>query len=177
MRDDVNSAPSARHSEHSERQQLPAGSEQRWAGAARQKAPPGPSVLGGEDPAKVSSAFWKVGIPHFPSSDLLSLRRAGFTALETRLFGDGCHFLLETGDRLTLNFRFFCRKLKNRVAAQTSRDRKKAKLEQMETAIQQLFNKNETLIGECERLRAANERLLAENSELQRRLQVRHPDQ
>lgn len=64
------------------------------------------------------------------------------------------------------------RKLKNRVAAQTSRDRKKAKVEQMETAIQQLFTKNETIIAECEKLKQAYERLQAENAELQQRLQV-----
>lgn len=62
--------------------------------------------------------------------------------------------------------------MKNRVAAQTSRDRKKAKIEQMETAIQQLFNKNETILAECEKLKQANERLQAENAELQQRLQV-----
>lgn len=42
----------------------------------------------------------------------------------------------------------------------------------METAIQQLFTKNETIIAECEKLKQANERLQAENAELQQRLQV-----
>ncbi|XP_019762557.1 X-box-binding protein 1-like isoform X3 [Dendroctonus ponderosae] len=80
-------------------------------------------------------------------------------------------------DHLSWEEKIQRKKLKNRVAAQTSRDRKKAKVEQMETAIQQLFNKNETLIGECDRLRATNERLLAENSELHRRLQETPPCQ
>ncbi|XP_060527960.1 X-box-binding protein 1 isoform X2 [Cylas formicarius] len=75
-------------------------------------------------------------------------------------------------DHLSWEEKIQRKKLKNRVAAQTSRDRKKAKLEQMEGAIQQLFNKNETLIAECEKLRAANERLQAENVELHQRLQV-----
>lgn len=43
----------------------------------------------------------------------------------------------------------------------------------METAIQQLFNKNETLLAECEELKEANERLQAENADLKQRLQVR----
>lgn len=74
-------------------------------------------------------------------------------------------------DHLTWEEKMQRKKLKNRVAAQTSRDRKKAKQEQMETAVQQLFNKNETLLAECERLKEANERLQAENTELHQRLQ------
>lgn len=69
-------------------------------------------------------------------------------------------------------FALFSRKLKNRVAAQTSRDRKKAKMEQMEHAIKELFNKNETLIAECKALREANEKLSTENAELHNRLNV-----
>ncbi|ENN75664.1 hypothetical protein YQE_07762, partial [Dendroctonus ponderosae] len=79
-------------------------------------------------------------------------------------------------DHLSWEEKIQRKKLKNRVAAQTSRDRKKAKVEQMETAIQQLFNKNETLIGECDRLRATNERLLAENSELHRNAPLPMPE-
>lgn len=67
---------------------------------------------------------------------------------------------------------FYCRKLKNRVAAQTSRDRKKAKMEQMEQAIQQLFSKNEALLAECQSLKLANQRLSQENAELYSRLRV-----
>lgn len=62
------------------------------------------------------------------------------------------------------------RKLKNRVAAQTSRDRKKAKMEQMEHALQQLFAQNETLVAECESIKLTNERLTLENAELYSRL-------
>ncbi|KAL1490928.1 hypothetical protein ABEB36_011599 [Hypothenemus hampei] len=74
-------------------------------------------------------------------------------------------------DHLSWEEKIQRKKLKNRVAAQTSRDRKKAKIEQMETAIQQLFNKNETLLTECEKLKDINERLQAENVDLQQRLQ------
>lgn len=71
---------------------------------------------------------------------------------------------------MKLDFFFFFRKLKNRVAAQTSRDRKKAKMDQMEKAIQELFTKNEVLIEECERLKSLNERLSGENSSLRTRI-------
>lgn len=74
-------------------------------------------------------------------------------------------------DHLSWEEKIQRKKLKNRVAAQTSRDRKKAKLEQMEGAIQQLFSKNETILAECEQLKLANERLQAENAELKARLQ------
>lgn len=43
-------------------------------------------------------------------------------------------------------------------------------MEQMEHALKELFNKNETLIAECKALREANEKLLAENTELHNRL-------
>ncbi|XP_050310869.1 LOW QUALITY PROTEIN: uncharacterized protein LOC126746601 [Anthonomus grandis grandis] len=74
-------------------------------------------------------------------------------------------------DHLSWEEKIQRKKLKNRVAAQTSRDRKKAKVEQMEAAIQQLFTKNETILTECEKLRETNERLQAENAELRERLQ------
>uniref|UniRef100_V5I8Z0 X-box-binding protein 1 n=1 Tax=Anoplophora glabripennis TaxID=217634 RepID=V5I8Z0_ANOGL len=64
------------------------------------------------------------------------------------------------------------KKLKNRVAAQTSRDRKKAKMEQMEQALQQLFSQNEALSAECENLKVTNQRLTEENAELYSRLQA-----
>ncbi|XP_066249342.1 X-box-binding protein 1 [Euwallacea similis] len=74
-------------------------------------------------------------------------------------------------DHLSWEEKIQRKKLKNRVAAQTSRDRKKAKVEQMESALQQLFNKNEAVLEECEKLRQANERLQVENADLQRKLQ------
>lgn len=64
----------------------------------------------------------------------------------------------------------FWRKLKNRVAAQTSRDRKKAKMEQMESALKELFERNEKLSFESEQLQLTNKRLQDENVELKIRL-------
>lgn len=56
------------------------------------------------------------------------------------------------------------------MAAQTSRDRKKARMDQMEKALQDLFNKNETLLEECMEIKKLNERLSFENAELRTRL-------
>ncbi|XP_044265648.1 LOW QUALITY PROTEIN: uncharacterized protein LOC123011972 [Tribolium madens] len=72
-------------------------------------------------------------------------------------------------DHLTWEEKLQRKKLKNRVAAQTSRDRKKAKMDQMEKALQELFSKNEVLVEECERLKSLNERLSAENATLRGR--------
>uniref|UniRef100_A0A1Y1M654 X-box-binding protein 1 n=1 Tax=Photinus pyralis TaxID=7054 RepID=A0A1Y1M654_PHOPY len=69
-------------------------------------------------------------------------------------------------DHLTWEEKVQRKKLKNRVAAQTSRDRKKAKMEEMEQALQELFYKNEELIKECKELRATNKKLNEENSTL-----------
>ncbi|XP_072381895.1 LOW QUALITY PROTEIN: uncharacterized protein Xbp1 [Diabrotica undecimpunctata] len=75
-------------------------------------------------------------------------------------------------DHLTWEEKLQRKKLKNRVAAQTSRDRKKAKMEQMEQALQQLFVKNESLLVECKNLKLANQKLQQENTELYNRLQA-----
>ncbi|CAG9865165.1 unnamed protein product [Phyllotreta striolata] len=75
-------------------------------------------------------------------------------------------------DHLTWEEKIQRKKLKNRVAAQTSRDRKKAKMEQMEQAVQQLFANNETLLAQCESLKLANQRLVKENAELHERLRA-----
>ncbi|XP_022916011.1 X-box-binding protein 1 [Onthophagus taurus] len=74
-------------------------------------------------------------------------------------------------DHLTWEEKIQRKKLKNRVAAQTSRDRKKAKMEQMEQALKELYDKNHDLMAECERLRATNEKVLAENRNLHNQLQ------
>lgn len=48
-------------------------------------------------------------------------------------------------------------------------------MEQMESAIKELFDKNEHLISECEKLRSLNEKLQVENQELHSRLRVPCP--
>lgn len=58
------------------------------------------------------------------------------------------------------------RKLKNRVAAQTSRDRKKAKLDELEDTVRSLREANELLTRECTMLRSQNEALLLETKRL-----------
>jgi len=60
------------------------------------------------------------------------------------------------------------RKLKNRVAAQTSRDRKKAKLDELEEAVRTLKEKNELLMQECAMLKMQNDALLAETKRLKK---------
>ncbi|XP_045784271.1 uncharacterized protein LOC123880266 isoform X2 [Maniola jurtina] len=69
-------------------------------------------------------------------------------------------------DHLTWEEKMQRKKLKNRVAAQTSRDRKKAKMDEMESRIQHFMETNERLIAEVENLKAMNERLLSENAAL-----------
>lgn len=69
-------------------------------------------------------------------------------------------------DHLTWEEKMQRKKLKNRVAAQTSRDRKKAKMDEMESRIQYFIDMNERLTGEVESLKALNERLLSENASL-----------
>ncbi|KAL0893607.1 hypothetical protein ABMA27_013784 [Loxostege sticticalis] len=69
-------------------------------------------------------------------------------------------------DHLTWEEKMQRKKLKNRVAAQTSRDRKKAKMDEMEHKISLLAEANERLTSEVASLKALNERLLSENASL-----------
>ncbi|CAK1552591.1 unnamed protein product [Leptosia nina] len=63
-------------------------------------------------------------------------------------------------DHLTWEEKMQRKKLKNRVAAQTSRDRKKAKMDEMDSKINHFMAVNERLVKEVEELKAMNERLL-----------------
>lgn len=69
-------------------------------------------------------------------------------------------------DHLTWEEKMQRKKLKNRVAAQTSRDRKKAKMDEMENRINYFMEVNERLTKEVESLKTLNERLLNENASL-----------
>ena len=66
----------------------------------------------------------------------------------------------------------FFRKLKNRVAAQTSRDRKKAKLDDLEETVRLLRERNDHLEQECSFLRSENETLLDETERLRTELET-----
>lgn len=60
--------------------------------------------------------------------------------------------------------------MKNRVAAQTSRDRKKAKMDEMDYTNKQLSDENDKLKEQCERLAADKEQLRARVIELEQSL-------
>ncbi|XP_077148138.1 LOW QUALITY PROTEIN: X-box-binding protein 1 [Ranitomeya variabilis] len=62
------------------------------------------------------------------------------------------------------------RKLKNRVAAQTARDRKKARMSELEQQVLDLELENEKLLIENKLLREKSHGLLTENQELRQRL-------
>ncbi|CAD7088922.1 unnamed protein product [Hermetia illucens] len=69
-------------------------------------------------------------------------------------------------DHLTWEEKIQRKKLKNRVAAQTSRDRKKARMEDMEHTIAMLTQQTEILQNKCDSLQAINESLLSKNEKL-----------
>lgn len=62
------------------------------------------------------------------------------------------------------------RKLKNRVAAQAARDRKKTKMDSMEETLAKFSEERLKLVKENERLKRQNEELVKENARLQERL-------
>ncbi|XP_012057249.1 PREDICTED: uncharacterized protein LOC105620358 [Atta cephalotes] len=66
-------------------------------------------------------------------------------------------------DHLTWEEKLQRKKLKNRVAAQTSRDRKKARLDELEETVRTQKERNELLTQECAMLRSQNELLTSQN--------------
>ncbi|XP_011294015.2 X-box-binding protein 1 [Musca domestica] len=69
-------------------------------------------------------------------------------------------------DHLTWEEKIQRKKLKNRVAAQTSRDRKKARMEEMECEIKELTARTQILVNKCESLQVINDSLLEKNQKL-----------
>lgn len=74
-------------------------------------------------------------------------------------------------DHLTWEEKIQRKKLKNRVAAQTSRDRKKAKMDEMESTIKTLTLQTDILRNKCDTLESINQSLLDKNSKLDRQVQ------
>ena len=62
------------------------------------------------------------------------------------------------------------RKLKNRVAAQTARDRKKAQMSELEQQVVDLEEENQKLLLENQLLREKTHGFVVENQELRQRL-------
>lgn len=75
-------------------------------------------------------------------------------------------------DHLTWEEKLQRKKLKNRVAAQTSRDRKKAKLDELEDTVRSLKESNDILTEECSLLRSQNEALIAETIKLRKECEI-----
>jgi len=69
-------------------------------------------------------------------------------------------------DHLSQEEKMMRRKLKNRVAAQNARDKKRVKMDDMEVTIRQLQQQNKKLAKQNEELLALNRRLMAENEGL-----------
>ncbi|XP_078363334.1 uncharacterized protein LOC144647411 [Oculina patagonica] len=78
-------------------------------------------------------------------------------------------------DNLSAEERALRRKLKNRVAAQTARDRKKARMTELEEIVAQLEQENKALRTDNESLRKHSEAMTIENSELRVRLGLTPP--
>lgn len=80
-------------------------------------------------------------------------------------------------DHLTWEEKLQRKKLKNRVAAQTSRDRKKAKLDELEETVRSLREQNELLTQECAMLRSRNESLVTETKRLRKERDAKNAEE
>ncbi|XP_017879626.2 X-box-binding protein 1 [Ceratina calcarata] len=77
-------------------------------------------------------------------------------------------------DHLTWEEKLQRKKLKNRVAAQTSRDRKKAKLDELEETVRALREQNDLLVQECTMLRSQNDVLVTEAKRLRKEREAKN---
>lgn len=68
--------------------------------------------------------------------------------------------------------KMFRRKMKNRIAAQTARDRKKALMVDLEETVRRLEEENDTLLCENSKLRDEHSSLVEENERLKQQLSV-----
>ncbi|CAL7951151.1 unnamed protein product [Xylocopa violacea] len=80
-------------------------------------------------------------------------------------------------DHLTWEEKLQRKKLKNRVAAQTSRDRKKAKLDELEETVRTLREQNELLLQECAMLRSQNDVLVTETKRLRKEREAKNTEE
>nr|CAD7453960.1 unnamed protein product [Timema tahoe] len=76
-------------------------------------------------------------------------------------------------DHLSYEQKLQRKKLKNRVAAQCSRDRKKARLDELEIENKLLKETNDALLAHCDELKMKNEELTTENKDLYSKLSSR----
>jgi hypothetical protein len=73
-------------------------------------------------------------------------------------------------DHLTLEEKVQRKKVRNRVSAQSSRDRKKARLDDLEAEVKALRERNEALTEQCHNLDLEKTRLATENQQLLQKL-------
>jgi hypothetical protein len=73
-------------------------------------------------------------------------------------------------NHLTVDEKLLRRKMKNRIAAQNARDRKKTRMDELEQIVKDLQVKNKNLKNENQQLKVQTERLLAENCGLKDQL-------
>merc|ERR1711976_265970 len=69
-------------------------------------------------------------------------------------------------DHMTPEEKLIRRKLKNRVAAQNARDKKRLKMDDMEHRLKQLEDENKRILADNAKLLAMNKRLISENEQL-----------